>query len=134
MRLGKRKPKKTPRQKVQKGLDVFKDWLKTQKPKDLVDAALNISLAYASYQHFTTEDEEGRIHHNPLNALFGPISLKLAMTDGIVSQGAGVAGLLALGVSMGGTEWIDLPDMTSWDAFVEKERERAKKSKYAWRI
>ena len=102
--------------------------------KDIQEALLNGALAYASYQHFTVVDQDGNIHRNPFNALFGPIALRLASTDGAISQGAGVAGLITLGAAMGGVQLGELPDISSWDAFKEIEQRRARKGRYAVRI
>ena len=93
-----KKRKKKPRQKLKKGLDVIMDWIQKQKPKDLVDAALNVGLAYAGYETF--KDWKG--------ALLGPVSLKLAQTSGgtpPVAQIAGVAGLSLIGVK-GIHDWV----------------------------
>ena len=74
--------------------------------KDIQEVLLNAGLAYASVVHLKSVDQQGNIHYNPLNAMFGPIALKLATTDGIVSQTAGVAGLSILGISMIGGQIV----------------------------
>lgn len=102
--------------------------------KDIQEVILNAALAYASYEHFTVVDQHGKIHRNPFNAMFGPIALKLASTDGSISQGAGVAGLITLGAAMGGVQFGELPDLSSWEAFQKIEKERAKKGRYYVRI
>ena len=94
--MGKRpkKPKKTPRQKVQKGLDVFKEWISNQKPKDLADVGLILGLAAVGYQKLGWK-----------GALWGPISLKLATSPGGTppfAQMSGVAGLGIMGLAMSG--------------------------------
>jgi len=91
--------------------------------KDLQEIAINAGLAYASIVHLRSFDENGNPVYNPLNALFGPISLKLALTDGIVSQAAGVAGLAILGASMGAGEVVkDVIDEAQW-AYIRKRGE-----------
>lgn len=102
--------------------------------KDISDVLLNAVLAYASYQHFTVIDQNGNVHRNPMNAMFGPIALKLAQTDGLISQGAGVAGLITLGACMGGVQLGELPDLSSWEAFQKIEKERSRKGRYVVRI
>lgn len=85
------------RQKLKKGLHVFKDWLQKQNPKDLAEVAIMVGLAYAGYETF--KDWRG--------ALLGPVSLKLAQTSGGTlspSQIAGIAGLSLLGVAIAGGE------------------------------
>ena len=127
--------------------------------KDVSDIALNIGLAYAGLEHFKTveikrvwipeevlppgiygpprpgywqETEVATYHWE--HSLFGPIALRLAQTDGLISQGAGVAALITLGLAMGGVQFGEMPDVSSWDAFVKVERNRARKSKYAVQI
>jgi len=83
--------------------------------KQIVDLALNLGLAYLGAKHFK----------HPVGALFGPIALKLARSENVVAGTSGVIGLVSLGVAVGGVE-LKMPNMSSWDAFVKKERERAK--------
>lgn len=93
-RKRKKKKARKPREKLRKGLDVFMDWVKKQKPKDLGEIALMIGLAYAGYDAF----------HTWKGALWGPVSLKLAQTQGgtpPVAQAAGVGGLAVLGLALG---------------------------------
>lgn len=93
--MRKKKRKKKPRVKIEKGLDKIMDWLKNQKPKDLAEVALMGGLAVAGYEAF--KDWRG--------ALLGPVSLNLATAPAgtpPVSQIAGLAGLSILGVACGG--------------------------------
>lgn len=84
----KKKKVKKPREKLEKGLDKIIEWLKKQNPKDLAELTLMGGLAYAGYQ--VTKDWKG--------TLIGPIGLKLAQTDGIPSQIAGLTTLAVLGL------------------------------------
>ena len=137
-----RKPKKKDLKKVRKHLKFNLERLAkhlgkivdNSSVKDFSEALFYAALAFASYQHFTTVDQDGNIHRDPMNAIFGPVALRLASTDGLISQGAGVAGLMTLGVAMAGVQLGELPDISSWDAFKEIEQKRAKKGRYAVRI
>lgn len=91
--------------------------------KDVQEVVLNAVLAYASLTHLRRINPDGSVVYDPLNALFGPISLKLAQTDGLVSQTAGVAGLCILGVAMIGGEAVkQVLDESQW-AYIRKRNE-----------
>ena len=76
------------------------------RAQDLVNAFLNIGLAYAGYEIF--RDWKG--------ALLGPISLKLATSNNLAAGTAGVVGLASLGLAAGAGKklseilLIDVPD------------------------
>ena len=90
----------------------------------LPDYLIYAALAYLGFETFG---------HSIGGAVFGPIALKLAQSPNIAASVSGVTGLALLGAAYL-TPQIDLPDFSSWEAFVKKERERAKKSKYVvWR-
>jgi len=87
--------------------------------KDVVNAGLNISLAYAGWKAFKTWQ----------GALFGPVALRLAQSPGgtpPISQIAGVAGLAYLGISLTGGGFADfLADpMGSFEDEAELIKER----------
>lgn len=119
--MAKKKKKKArkPRELAKKGLDVFMDWLKKQKPKDLAELALMGGLAYAGYERWK--------HWK--GAIIGPVSLKLALAPGgtwHVSQLAGLAGLVnigcALDVNIPGLIEGSVLEATEWPAEVIAEK------------
>ena len=94
---GKKKRKKKGRLKAKKILESFIDWIKKQKPQDLAELAIMGGLAYAGYEAF----------HTWKGALWGPVSFKLAQTQGgtpPVAQSVGVGGLAVLGLALGADE------------------------------
>ena len=69
-------------------------------PHELVDLAIYGSLAYIGLELNHFQDWRA--------ALIPPVALKLALTDGLLSQGAGLAVLAACGLLHAGL--LDIPD------------------------